>query len=110
MPAEKNAGRSPGDQDLLAQLRQSLGLLRVAFDSTDEVMVIADHNMSIRWANQKELIASVQGSQLCLLVGQSINAFNGNRGLSMNGLLMTIALLKDHCVNSFLNNQRVSRG
>ena len=53
MPAEQNPGRSPGDQELLAQLRQSLGLSRVAFDSTDEVMVIADHNMRIRWANQK---------------------------------------------------------
>ena len=72
MPAEQNPGRSPGDQELLAQLRQSLGLLRVAFDSTDEVMVIADHNMRIRWANQKA--ADCFGAGItALLVGRTVD-------------------------------------
>lgn len=72
MPAEQSAGRSPGDQELLAQLRQSLGLLRVAFDSTDEVMVIADQNMRIRWANQKA--ADCFGAGItALLVGRTID-------------------------------------
>ncbi len=72
MPADKYAERSPGDQELLAQLRQSLGILRVAFDSTDEVMMIADHNQCIRWANQKA--ADCFGAGItALLVGRTID-------------------------------------
>ena len=46
---------------------------------------------------------------LCLWVEQSINAFNANRGLSKANHLMTTALPKNHSVNSFLSNQKVSR-
>lgn len=72
MPAEENGERSAGEQDLLAQLRQSLGLLRVAFDSADEVMLIADQNKRIRWANQKA--ADCIGTGItALLVGRTID-------------------------------------
>ncbi|EAU74048.1 hypothetical protein RS9916_31112 [Synechococcus sp. RS9916] len=57
---------------------------------------------------KKQLIALVKESPLCLLVKQSINAFNGNRGLSTDGHLMTTALPKNHSMNSFLSNQKVS--
>ena len=44
----------------------------MAFDSTDEVMVIADHNMRIRWANQKA--ADCFGAGItALLVGRTVD-------------------------------------
>ena len=52
MPVEKNL---PADDSgfLIEQLRQSLGLLRVAFDSTGEAMLIIDESRVVRWANQQ---------------------------------------------------------
>ena len=38
--------------ELVAQLRQSLGLLRVAFDATEEAMLILDENHHVRWVNR----------------------------------------------------------
>ena len=36
---------------LIQQMSQSLGLLRVAFDSTGEAMLILDESAAVRWAN-----------------------------------------------------------
>ena len=36
----------------LDQLRQSLGLLQVAFDASSEAMVIVEPSGEVRWANQ----------------------------------------------------------
>lgn len=38
--------------ELVAQLRQSLGLLRVAFDATEEAMLILDEHDQVRWVNR----------------------------------------------------------
>ena len=40
------------DDVLISQLRQSLGLLQVAFDAASEAMVIVDSGWRVRWANQ----------------------------------------------------------
>ena len=40
------------DSELIAQLRQSLGMLQVAFDAASEAMVIVDVDRRIHWANQ----------------------------------------------------------
>ena len=40
------------DSELIAQLRQSLGMLQVAFDAASEAMVIVDVDRKIHWANQ----------------------------------------------------------
>ncbi len=40
-------------QLLIEQMRQSLGLLRVAFDSTGEAMLIIDQSEVVSWANQQ---------------------------------------------------------
>ena len=71
MPAERPDKNNEGQQDLLDQMRQSLGLLRVAFDSTDEAMLIVDHQQIIRWANQKAADCFSQGMS-ALLVGQDL--------------------------------------
>ena len=71
MPAERPDKNTEGQQDLLDQMRQSLGLLRVAFDSTDEAMLIVDHQQIIRWANQKAADCFSQG-MTALLVGKDL--------------------------------------
>lgn len=71
MPAEQEADTDLAHQELLAQMRQSLGLLRVAFDSTDEAMLIVDHHQIIRWANQKAA-DRFSGGITALLPGQPI--------------------------------------
>ena len=71
MPAEDPTDGGAVQQDLLDQMRQSLGLLRVAFDSTDEAMLIVDHHQTIRWANQKAADFFSQG-MTALLVGQDL--------------------------------------
>ena len=43
---------SSRDSELIAQLRQSLGMLQVAFDAASEAMVIIDVDRRIHWANQ----------------------------------------------------------
>lgn len=48
MPAEQPAANA-----LIEQLRESLGLLQVAFDAATEAMLILDEERKIRWANQK---------------------------------------------------------
>lgn len=72
MPAEQEANTDLVHQELLTQMRQSLGLLRVAFDSTDEAMIIVDHHQIIRWANQKAA-DQFSGGITALLPGQPIH-------------------------------------
>ncbi len=53
MPADEELTNSSGSKLLIQQMSQSLGLLRVAFDSTGEAMLIVDDSNEIRWANQQ---------------------------------------------------------
>ena len=67
-PATNNSG------ELLQQLRQSLGLLQVAFDATSEAMVIFDNELRVRWANQ--VAADLWGGGMAIaLVGKSYSQF-----------------------------------
>ncbi|WP_415408520.1 PAS domain-containing protein [Synechococcus sp. W2B2] len=52
MPAEGSATPQSETSALVSQLRQSLGLLRVAFDATGEAMLIVDSERQVRWVNQ----------------------------------------------------------
>lgn len=60
------AGKQP-EQELLTQMRQSLGLLQVAFDSASDAMVILDHDHTIRWANQRSADRFSQGFTTSLI-------------------------------------------
>ena len=46
---------------LVRQLRQSLGMLQVAFDATSEAMLIIDEHRLVHWANQASAELLVQG-------------------------------------------------
>ena len=57
---------------LIQQMSQSLGLLRVAFDSTGEAMLIVDESAAVRWANQQA--ADLWGGGITLqMVGKSLS-------------------------------------
>ena len=43
---------SPHESNLVQQLRQSLGMLQVAFDAASEAMLIVDVDRKVHWANQ----------------------------------------------------------
>ena len=58
-----------GQGELLAQLRQSLGLLQVAFDAASEAMVIFDPEGVVRWGNQAAADLWTDGLAI-LLVGR----------------------------------------
>lgn len=59
------------DGSTLDQLRQSLGLLQVAFDASSEAMVIVEPSGEVRWANQAA--ADLWGNGLAvLLIGQPL--------------------------------------
>lgn len=60
---------APGQGELLAQLRQSLGLLQVAFDAASEAMVIFDAQGVVRWGNQAAADLWTDGFAI-LLVGR----------------------------------------
>lgn len=47
-PTEHNSN----SKELVDQLRQSLGLLQVAFDASDQPMLILDSENKVRWGNQ----------------------------------------------------------
>jgi len=66
MPAEGIEPLHPEATALVAQLRQSLGLLRVAFDATGEAMLIVDSGRHVRWVNQTA--ADLWGGGLALRV------------------------------------------
>lgn len=71
MAADHSNQSNKEPNELVAQLRQSLGLLRVAFDATEEAMLILDEHHQVRWVNR----ASAQwlGNGLALrLIGKSI--------------------------------------
>ena len=58
---------------LIQQMSQSLGLLRVAFDSTGEAMLIVDESSAVRWANQQA--ADLWGGGITLqMVGRPLSA------------------------------------
>ena len=58
---------------LIQQMSQSLGLLRVAFDSTGEAMLIVDESSAVRWANQQA--ADLWGGGITLqMVGRPLAA------------------------------------
>lgn len=53
-------------------MSQSLGLLRVAFDSTGEAMLIVDESSGVRWANQQA--ADLWGGGITLqMVGRPLS-------------------------------------
>lgn len=58
---------------LIQQMSQSLGLLRVAFDSTGEAMLILDESAAVRWANQQA--ADLWGGGITLqMIGRPLSA------------------------------------
>ena len=59
------------DEATLAQLRQSLGLLQVAFDAAAEAMVIVEPGGEVRWGNQAAADLWTNGMAI-LLVGRSL--------------------------------------
>ena len=59
------------EEATLAQLRQSLGLLQVAFDAAAEAMVIIEPGGEVRWGNQAAADLWANGLAI-LLVGQRL--------------------------------------
>ena len=59
------------DDATLAQLRQSLGLLQVAFDAASEAMVIVEPGGEVRWGNQAAADLWTNGLAI-MLVGRRL--------------------------------------
>ena len=60
-------------RSLIQQMSQSLGLLRVAFDSTGEAMLIIDESTAVRWANQQA--ADLWGAGITLqMIGRPLSS------------------------------------
>ena len=59
------------EEATLAQLRQSLGLLQVAFDAAAEAMVIVEPGGEVRWGNQAAADLWTNGLAI-MLVGRSL--------------------------------------
>ena len=59
------------EEATLAQLRQSLGLLQVAFDAAAEAMVIVEPGGEVRWGNQAAADLWANGLAI-MLVGQHL--------------------------------------
>ena len=59
---------------LVVQLRQSLGLLRVAFDTTEEAMIILDEHHLVRWANRTAAQWFANGMALGI-IGKQIHQY-----------------------------------
>ena len=73
MLAEESCSGSSESSLLIQQMSQSLGLLRVAFDSTGEAMLIVDESSEVRWANQQA--ADLWGGGITLqMVGRPVSA------------------------------------
>ena len=72
MLAEDSFSGSAESRSLIQQMSQSLGLLRVAFDSTGEAMLIVDESSAVRWANQQA--ADLWGGGITLqMVGRPLS-------------------------------------
>ena len=56
------------DSSLVQQLRQSLGMLQVAFDAAREAMLIIDSSLRIHWANQASASLLLNGVPIQLLI------------------------------------------
>ncbi len=65
--SSSSTGRHSRDSELIAQLRQSLGMLQVAFDAASEAMVIVDVDRRIHWANQASADLFVGGVPIQLV-------------------------------------------
>ena len=57
----------PSEPELIAQLRQSLGMLQVAFDAAAEAMLIVDGDRRIHWANQAAANLLLHGVPIALM-------------------------------------------
>ena len=87
MPAE-GFEPHPETSALVKQLRQSLGLLRVAFDATGEAMLIIDSGRQVRWVNQTA--ADLWGGGLPLrVVGKPLEALLRLRHLDQRLLTLS---------------------
>ena len=87
MPAE-GFEPHPETSALVKQLRQSLGLLRVAFDATGEAMLIVDSERQVRWVNQTA--ADLWGGGLPLrMVGKPLEALLRLRHLDQRLLTLS---------------------
>ena len=71
---------------LVEQLRQSLGLLRVAFDATGEAMLILDDQRCIRWVNRQAADDFGEGSSL-RVIGRQLGSVLILRHLDQRPLL-----------------------
>ena len=88
MPAEGSATPQSETSALVSQLRQSLGLLRVAFDATGEAMLIVDSERQVRWVNQTA--AELWGGGLPLrVIGKRLEALICLRHLDQRLLPLT---------------------
>ena len=67
MNSSDSSSLSSRDLELIAQLRQSLGMLQVAFDAASEAMVIVDVDRRIHWANQASADLFVGGVPIQLV-------------------------------------------
>ena len=76
MLAEEDSFSGPAEAEsrsLIQQMSQSLGLLRVAFDSTGEAMLIIDESTAVRWANQQA--ADLWGGGITLrMIGRPLSS------------------------------------
>ena len=88
MPADGPVNPHPETSELVSQLRQSLGLLRVAFDATGEAMLIVDSDRLVRWVNQTA--AELWGGGLPLrVIGKPLEALISFRQRDQRLLLLT---------------------
>ena len=67
MNSSDSSSSSSRDLELIAQLRQSLGMLQVAFDAASDAMVIVDVDRRIHWANQASADLFVGGVPIQLV-------------------------------------------
>ena len=67
MNTSDSSSSSSRDRELIVQLRQSLGMLQVAFDAASEAMVIVDVDRRIHWANQASADLFVGGVPIQLV-------------------------------------------
>ena len=79
------ASASSSDTPLVRQLRQSLGMLQVAFDAAKEAMLIVDDRRCVHWANQASADLLVQGVPI-QVVNRTIDTLFELEALDRRGL------------------------